>query len=66
MYVYGPYMLVQAAVTVLTDLGYVIRITPTTMSMDKIEAPIYNIMEVIRMYRTLNDTRHEVNLEVVS
>lgn len=66
MYVFGPYALVQAAVTVLTDVGHVVRIINCPTSQNDLKEPIYNIMDVIRMYKGNSGTRSEIILQVVS
>lgn len=66
MYVFGPYTLVQAAVAVLTDVGYIVRITNCSIPMNDLQYPIYNIMDVIRMYKGKANAEKEIHLEVVT
>lgn len=66
MYVFGPYTLVQAAVTVLTDAGFVVRITNCTNGVDTQNMPVYNIVDIIRMFKGTQPNGKEIKLEVLS
>ncbi len=66
MYVFGPYTLVQAAVTVLTEAGYVVRIIHCTNPEDGENAVVYNIVEIIRMFKGTPPNGTEIKLEVLN
>lgn len=66
MYVFGPYTLVQAAVTVLTEAGYVVRITNCTNPANAEKEVVYNIVDIIRMFKGTPPDGKEIKLEVLN